>query len=224
MTTPGATLEALAAGARALGLVPLGAFHPQPGDGAPPGTGTLILVGPDPAGFWPGFAASPERGDGLPDPLDRWSRRVVTALAASVGAAALFPFDGPPWLPFLAWARRSGRAFASPVGPLVHDGLGLFVSYRGALALPDRLALPEPGSAPCGTCAGQPCRTACPAGALTAAGYDTAACHRFLDTPAGRSCLLDGCAVRRACPVAPAPWPAAQTAFHMAAFHGTQRR
>ena len=56
--------------------------------------------------------------------------------AARSAATALFPFGGPPWLPFPAWARRTGRAWDSPVGLLVQRRPGLFVSYRGALALP----------------------------------------------------------------------------------------
>lgn len=215
------SLAAIAGRARAAGLDVLGAFHPQPEDDAPEGCGTLLLLGPDPAGFWPRFATSPERGDGGPNPLDRWSQRVVAALAAAVGATAAFPFGGPPYRPFLAWARRSGAAWDSPVGLLVHERLGLFVSYRGALALPERLALPPAARRPCDRCAA-PCLDACPAGVLGAGGYDVPGCHRFLDSVAGETCMTCGCAVRRACPVAPAPWPAAQTAFHMAAFHGRQ--
>lgn len=222
MTAPATGLALLADRARAAGLALLGGFHPAPDDGAPVGCGTLVLLGPDSAAFWPAFAASPERADGGPDPLDRWSARVVGGLAAACGATALFPFGGPPYQPFLAWARRSGSAWTSPVGLLVHERLGLFVSYRGALAFPGRLALPVPGSSPCRTCGDQPCLRACPAGVLGSGGYDVPGCHRFLDTGPGQACMTGGCRVRRACPVAPAPWPAAQTTFHMAAFHGRQ--
>jgi hypothetical protein len=69
-------------------------------------------------------------------------------MACDLGAKALFPFTGPPWHPFIAWARRSGRAWESPVGFLVHDRAGLMVSYRGALALSHRIDLPAtPGRA-----------------------------------------------------------------------------
>ena len=164
--------------------------------------------------------AGPEYGDGAPNPLDRWSTRVIGALAEAFGATALFPFGGPPYQPFYAWALRSGRAWASPVTLLVHDRAGLMVSYRGALALPARLRLPSaPAAAPCATCA-RPCLAACPAGALTGAGYDLPACHRFLDTPAGGDCLSCGCAVRRACPVSQSyDRVAEQSAYHMRLFH-----
>ncbi len=214
------TLEQAAAAA---GLAVLGGLHPEASDGAPPGTATLLLLGPAGPEFWETFCAAPERADGAPDPLDRWSRRVIGRLANEHGAAALFPFDGPPWLPFQAWARRTGRAWVSPVGMLVHDRTGLFFSVRGALALPERLALPSQVARPCETCA-RPCLSACPVGALTGAGYDVAACRSYLETTAGLDCIERGCAVRRSCPVGQGLRPDAQSAFHMAAFHGRHGR
>ena len=129
----------------------------------------------------------------------------------------MFPFGGPPFAPFTRWARRSGAAWESPVGLLVHARLGLFVSYRGAIALPGRLALGSPPRRPCDSCAA-PCGTACPVGALDGTGYDVAACHGFLDTAAGADCLRRGCAARRACPVGAGLRPEAQSAFHMTSF------
>ena len=217
------TLAEIAAAAGPRGLAVLGALHPREGDGAPPGTGTLVLLGPDGPGFWQRFRSDPEYGDGAADPLDRWSARVIGRLAAEMGAAALFPFGGPPWRPFPAWARRSGEAWTSPVGLLVHARLGLLVSYRGALALAARLALPEASARPCDGC-DRPCLAACPVDALTGDGYDLPACHGWLDRPVGADCLSNGCRVRRACPVGAGRQPAAQSAFHMAAFHGRQGR
>ena len=205
------TYDALAAHAPTLGLAVLGALHED---------GTIVLLGPNPARFWAILAASPEWG--APDPVDRWSTRVVGAWAAELGAIARFPFGGPPWEPFLRWATASGRCHPSPVGPLVHDAQGLMVSFRGALHLPGRLDLPAPPPSPCLGCAA-PCATACPAGALSGAHpYDVPACHAFLDTPAGAECLGGGCLVRRACPASPAR-PPAQAAHHMAHFHTAER-
>ena len=212
-------LAAIAAAAAAEGLTPIGAFHPAAEDRAPPGTGTLVLLGPDGAGFWDRFRAGREFRDGAGDPLDRWSARVVGGLAERLGAGAVFPFGGPPWAPFTAWARLSGEAWESPVGLLVHARLGLFVSYRGALAFRERLDLPPGGPRPCDVCAA-PCRSACPVGALGGGGYDVAGCHRFLDSAPGRDCLDRGCAVRRACPVGADLRPEAQSGFHMRDFHG----
>jgi len=214
-------LAEIAAAAEGDALAVLGALHPGPEDAAPAGTGTLVLLGPDGPRFWEVFAASPEAADGAPDPLDRWSLRVIGALAARLGAGALFPFGGPPWQPFTRWARASGAAWESPVGLLVHVRLGLSVSYRGALGLRARLPLPPPAERPCDGCT-RPCLDACPVGALGRGGYDVPACHAFLDTAAGCACYRRGCAVRRACPVGRDLRPEAQSTFHMAAFHGRQ--
>jgi len=224
---PGATASpsaapnwtAMAASAAGLGLELLGGFHPRPGDGLEEGTGTLLLLGPDPAGFWPRFSASPEARDGRPDPVDRWSERVIGGWAREIGARALFPFGTPPYRPFIAWALRTGRIHHAPIRLLVHDRQGLMVSFRGALALPRRLALPPAPPAPCAACAGQPCRTACPVGAFDGPGYEVAACKAHVQDRAGRACREGGCLARRACPVsAAAPRPAAQSHLHMKAF------
>lgn len=209
-------LDSIATAARGRHLAALGALDLAPDE--VPGHASLVLLGPAGPGFWPHVTASPEFADGAPDPLDRWSRRVIGALAHDLGARALFPFDGPPWHPFTGWARRSGRAWPSPVGLLVHDTQGLMLSYRGALALPHRLDLPPAAPRPCDTCADQPCRTACPVGALSSGGYDVPACKDDLDRP-GNDCMARGCAVRRACPVSDgAGRSAAQSAFHMGYF------
>ncbi len=213
-------LAAISAAARAAQLDIFGAFHPGPGDRAPEGTGTLILLGPLEPGFWAAVTASPEWADGAADPLDRWSARVVGVLAERFGGQALMPFGGPPHRPFQAWALASGEAWTSPVRLLVHARAGLMVSYRGALALPARLALPAPPQAPpCAAC-DRPCLAACPVAALGADGYDLPACHAFLDTPPGADCMGGGCAVRRACPVSRGYGRLPQqSAYHMGLFH-----
>lgn len=189
--------------------------------GVQEGDSTLILLGPA-RDFWQVFRAAPEYRDGRPDPIDRWSERVIGALAAKLDARPLFPFGGPPYQPFLKWALASGRAWSSPVGMLVHDTAGLMVSYRGALRFARHIALPPvPDAPPCAGCADQPCLTACPVDALSAGrGYDTAACHAFLDSGAGADCMMQGCAARRACPVSRAfGRDPEQSALHMRSFH-----
>jgi hypothetical protein len=208
---------ALVTRAREAGLDIFGGFHPAADELA--GAQTLLLLGPHEPGFWAWLTAAPEWQDGAPDPVDRWSARVVATLAADTGGAALFPFTGPPWHPFYAWALRTGRAWPSPVRLLVHDLAGLWVSFRGALALPYPVDLPAPAGNPCTTCPA-PCLTACPAGALTGDGYDVSACHAYLDTSAGMDCISRGCAVRRACPVGQAYGRVEeQSAYHMRRFH-----
>lgn len=203
------------------GLTILGGFHPAVGEqGVPEGCGTLLLLGPDGSRFWPIFSTAPEYRDRQRDPLDRWSLRVIGTLAEELGGVALFPFTGPPWRPFYRWALNSGRCRPSPVRLLVHDRFGLMVSFRGALALPERLRLPAPGPMPCERCPDRPCLAACPVAAFGGQGYDASACHAYLGTPTGNTCLSHGCAVRRACPAGRDTQPDAQAALHMRAFHG----
>ena len=215
------TLERLAEGAAAHRLMVMGHCATAPEDGLPEDFATLVLLGPAEPGFWPHVTAAPEFADGQPDPLDRWSRRVIGRLACTLGGKARFPFGGPPYAPFLPWALRSGRAWSSPVGMLVHDVAGLMVSYRGAIALRETLPQAPPAPRPCESCVARPCLNACPVGALGgSAGYDTAACHGYLDTKAGTDCLQQGCAVRRACPLSQSYGRLAQqSAYHMRLFH-----
>ncbi|GGL51122.1 hypothetical protein [Wenxinia marina] len=205
--------------ARRVGLAVLGGLNTPEGHPLRPGTAeAVLLLGPDEPAFWDILRASAEWRDGAPDPVDRWSVRVGSALAAELGAEALFPFGGPPWQPFIGWATASGCAVPSPVTLLVHAARGLFVSFRCALAFPVAMDIPPAPPRPCETCA-RPCETACPPRALTTAGYDVAACHAWLDRPEGRECREGGCLVRRACPVGAELRLPAQSAHHMAAFH-----
>lgn len=214
------TYAALEAAAATRHLALFGAWHPEDDPDVPRGTETMILLGPAEPGFWPRFRTSSEVQDGQPDPLDRWSRRVIGTWACDLGAKALFPFGGPPWRPFIRWAKESGRAHVSPVGLLVHDAAGLMISFRGALALKQQVALPPPPPAPCDTCTHRPCTRACPVSALSATDYDVPRCKSFLDTPAGLDCHGRGCAVRRACLVSQTYGRAeSQSAFHMQSFH-----
>lgn len=201
-------------------LTILGGFHPKSTDGTPEGCKTLLMLGPDEPSFWPAFNNSPEWQDGAPDPMDRWSGRVIGSWASDIEATPLYPFGGPPFEPFYSWALRTGRIHASPVQLLVHDQAGLFVSFRGALALPFHMDLPPSPAPPCSSCAKQPCQTACLADALTPVGYDVPKCKTFLNTTEGQQNMAQGCNVRRSCPVSQrfGRLPA-QSAYHMQQFN-----
>jgi len=190
---------------RRTGLVPRGAFglEDREQQGALAGVGTIVLAGMAGREGWSAFAASPEAGDGLGDPLDRWSRRVIEALARELGGAAFFPFGGPPFWPFQQWARRAEPVHPSPIGILIHPRHGLWHSYRGALGFREKLAIPAPAAlpSPCESCSGRWCLKACPVGAFSSAGYDVAACVAHVKSPAGGDCMSLGCRARRACPV-----------------------
>ncbi len=213
------TLQALEAQAQRCALTIRGVLLPASDDPVPPGTGSLVLLGPDEPRFWPEFSKSPEYNDGAPDPLDRWSKRLIGLLASDWAGTPLYPSDGPPFPPFIDWALRSGQVWTAPVGLLVHDTAGLFISYRGAIALPERLTSPAPSQNPCDTCPDQPCLAACPVGALAdGRPYDVPACQdHVVQSP---DCQ-QGCLVRRACPVSQRFGRMfVQSAFHMTAFLG----
>lgn len=204
----------IATRARSVLLDALGGLHPTSGV-----YGTLILLGPYEPGFWAHLKDSPEFADQRPDPVDRWSLRVVSDLARSLGATPLFPFGGPPHQPFIDWALESGETWVSPATFLVNKTQGMHVSFRGALGFTDKIALPPTGPRPCDTCPDQPCRTACPVGALVNGGYDAARCKSHVTSADGAECLLGGCLARRACPIsATYPRRAEQSAHHMAYF------
>ncbi len=204
--------------AEAAGLIIMGALHPQKAEAKQLETGTLILLGTAGA-FWPALKAAPEWNEA--NPVDRWSTRVISHMAQTLDAEAHFPFGGPPYAPFIDWALKSGRTFSSPVGALVHDTVGMMISYRGALHFEEEFAIPNNNSAsPCTNCPA-PCTTTCPVGALNAQTfYNVAACHDHLNTEEGQTCMTGGCLARLACPLsAGAERDPEQSAHHMRAFH-----
>ena len=208
------------------GLIQRGGFHPTDADDVPAlpdgaSAATLIMIGNAGPAMWRHFSAAPEMADGGADALDRWTRRVLGSVAASLGGALHFPFGGPPYLPFQRWAMRAEPVHPSPLGLLIHPEYGLWHAYRGALVFADRLDLPaRPDVAsPCDRCAEKPCLTTCPVAAFSTAGYDVPACARHLDTPAGSDCMAEGCRARRACPVGQGyRYAPDQAEFHMLPF------
>ena len=219
-------LDAVRSRIAAPGLAWRGAFYPGTDDQAPVGTGTIALVGFTGSEQWSVFAASREAQDGQPDPLDRWSRRVVDEIASETGAAPLFPFGGPPFLPFQRWAQKAEPVHVSPLGILIHPDWGLWHAYRGALAFAERLDLPPPDRrpSPCASCSAKPCLSACPVGAFTNPGFDMPACVGHISDPAGKDCVEIGCRARLACPIGPEHrYGPKQTYFHTRAFLAAQQ-
>lgn len=226
------SLDEVAAALAPHGLILRGGFHPQAEDGVPAlpdgrPAGTLLLVGNAGPAFWPVFAASPEARDGAPDPMNRWTCRLLEPLAAALGGAAHYPFGGPPYRPFVAWAKRAEAVAESPLGILIHPRYGLWHAYRGALALPEALKLParDASDRACDRCLERPCLTACPVSAFTGAGYAVDRCAAHVVSAEGQDCLDRGCRARRACPVGPDfRYEADHARFHMAAFIAARGR
>ena len=217
------TFAEISEAAAASGLMPLGGFLAD-GDErrtSLAGVAEIVVFGLDGERGWRMFAASREACDGAADPLDRWSRRVLDALGDRFDARAFYPFAGPPYWPFQRWAMRADGSHVSPLGLTIHAERGLWGSFRGALGFAQAVGAPlvEQRASPCESCAARPCLTACPVGAFSSTGYDTAVCAAYLRTPAGGDCLSLGCKARRACPVGAKNLPSPERArFHMSAF------
>ena len=192
---------------------------------------SVCLVGHAGGQFWPVFEAWRARHPGIEDPLDTWSKTVITPLARAAGGEAVFPSDRP-WQPFQQWAMAAEGLKPSPLGMLIHPDYGLWHGYRGAilfgaetlaeLAL-SRAQVPKLEAAPihpCSICLGKPCLSACPVGAFSEQGFDVAGCRGYLRTGAGQEgCMAGGCLARDACPVGQDfRYSPEQIRFHMRAF------
>ncbi len=172
----------------------------------------VVLLAPLPQ-FWEDFQKSPEYADGLPDPLDRYSKRVIGAFADALGVEAVFPSGGPPYPPFLEWALHGEGVYPSPTGMLVHDEFGLWISFRGALRI---AGVPKRSSQnPCNDCSRQ-CLQACPVDAFSTGQYDVAGCREYLGDK--DVACWDGCLVRASCPANKIKRDPEQSRFHMQSF------
>jgi len=183
---------------------------------------SIALVGNIGSSYWPVFIQSPEYQDGLPDSLDRWSRRVAEQVANDIGAKAIYPFEGPPYFPFQQWAKRAESLSQSRMGLMIHPQYGLWHSYRFGLLISD---MPVPGQqasatqSPCESCDAQPCLNTCPVGAFCVQGYDVASCAAYLQQTPDASCHQEGCMARLSCPVGESyRYDSAQHVFHLRAF------
>ena len=171
-------------------------------------------------------------------PLDAFTTARVLAIArAALGEApgrwrVVFPFgpaDGEPALPFQHLGMAAGLPAPGPLGLQIHPTYGPWWAYRAALLsrLPFADATgggvaAEPPPDACAACAG-PCRSACPAGAVTSAGFVFEPC-RARRLAEGSSCA-HACVARLACPVGVGhAYGAPQIAFHMEASLVSLRR
>lgn len=221
------TLDDLTRALAPSGLMPLGAFRPEPADDVPGGeeARAVVLVGNAGPDMWRVFSA--EGLDGEPEPLDRWTRRVLDDAAADLRRRfrarlrVFFPFDGPPYRPFQRWAMRSGTAHATPIGPLIHAVYGTWHAYRGAFVIetPFDAGTAGESASPCLACPDKPCLNSCPVSAFTEDGYDVPACAAWLDENRRGDCMTQGCRARRACPVGrDYHYQADHARFHMQRF------
>jgi hypothetical protein len=227
---PLASFGAIDRRANSAGLAVRGAFHPElhEFDRELPGVSaaTIILLGFTGSLQWEYFRDAAEARDGRPHPLDRWSRRVIGALAQEFAATAVYPHGENLQLPFQQLALRSEPVHRSPIGLLIHPAWGLWHAYRGALVLSHRVELPAVArsGSPCSSCAARPCLSSCPVGAFRPGSFDLQACIDHLHSAAGAPCREGGCLARRACPVGTRfSYTAEQMRFHMRAFMNSVR-
>ena len=186
------------------------------------GAQRALVVGSGGPTFFDRFeAAGVEAVDGAPNPLDRYTRRVVDAAVTSVlgslgvGHAVFFPFAGlSPLIPFQRLGRAAGVGPPGPLGLQIHPVYGPWWAYR-ALIVVDRALHTGPSLED--TCSGcpAPCVGACPGAAVSTAGFSIPACHaERLRAPA---CRLS-CAARIACVRGPEHrYRDEELAFHMIA-------
>lgn len=181
---------------------------------------SIVLVGNIGSSFWQNFIQSNEYVDGGPDPLDRWSLRVANEIASAIGATPVFPFQGPPFLPFQRWAHRAEAMQQSPLGLMIHPQYGLWHAYRFALLISDELTRDvSQVESPCLNCIDQPCLNTCPVNAFSTNGYDVDSCAEYLKQNPAAECFQHGCMARFECPLGREyRYADAQSQFHLRAF------
>ena len=199
------------------GLIILGELEVTDTDPVPIEAQSILLLGPDEPNFWEIFKESEEFNDLEANPLDRWSKRVIDNIAEQNECTALYPFGGKPYKPFFSWALRSGSVWSSPVHLAVHKDKGLFVSFRGALAINQSKKINQSFENPCTKCPA-PCLSACPVDAFTEVGYDVVTCKDHISSLDSSNCKSLGCNTRRACPVGANLRSFEQSSFHMEKF------
>lgn len=214
------------------GMALRGGFAPAVDDGVPSfddgrPAKSVVLIGNVGGDMWPAFAASTARARHSEHPMDAWTREVVDPIAEAFGAAVVYPFAGPPYLPFQRWAARAEPLAVSPLRIFIHPVYGLWHAFRAALLFRQSIALAVPSAvaSPCATCQAQPCLHACPVDAFGPAGLDDRRCAAHVDGPNGTECRERGCLARRACPVGRAfAYSTEQMKFHMEAFLAPRRQ
>lgn len=227
--TPGSWLDALrsrfaAQGLRVVRSLSAGALVDVLGTQKPsdvPFQGCLVVGdgGPDFFAAAAGFLA-----DGEPDPLDRFTERIVTQTVVALLEPArihyqlLFPFrlprDGLAFVPFQRLGEAAGLPQAGPLGLQIHPAFGPWWGYRAAILIDRPVEDAAPLASPCLTCTA-PCVAACPVLAVQRSGFDAHLCfsHRAIDNE-----CQSACRARSACPVGEdLRYPESQLAYHMRA-------
>lgn len=189
-----------------------------------------LLIGNAGKDMWKIFSQSSEFCDHAPDPMNRWTKRILDGVADELGGRAVYPFDEPYW-PFQRIAQKAAGVKPSPLGILIHPEFGLWHAFRGLMIfdksheftihINDLLGEDQEMIHPCDTCLDKPCLSACPVGAFTGTRLDVQSCFAHLDSQSDPDCMKLGCQARCACPIAKEHQHAgAQMKFHMKSYRG----
>jgi len=188
-----------------------------------PGARSAIVLGNGGGALWEAARAH-LAGAWTDDPLDRFTRDVVTAAVEDIaGASVIFPFvASPTGLDFQVLAELAGLGRPSLVGVLVHPEYGPWIALRAAVLVPRDVTAPRPadGFDPCPSCVERPCIVACPVGAVGPEGWNVRGCmtHRLADD----AHCATGCGARLECVYGrPQRYPAEALAYHQAAARRT---
>lgn len=190
---------------------------------------SVVLIGNAGAAFWPRFTSSLHyKAKNSENPLDDWTRTQLDSLAKEYSAQVSYPFAGPPYEPFSAWAREILGIESSPLGILIHPRFGLWFALRAAffgdrLLTEAELANLNTSSAcaptPCTTCTEKPCLQACPVSAFASGRFAADSCADFVAKNKEKACYTNGCQARIACPVGKKyQYSANQSQFHLDSF------
>src|SRR5262245_1233162 len=190
-----------------------------------PDARTAVVIGNGGVAFWEAFLRHRAGKSPRTDPLDAFTRAIVTdavgALSADVRRMArlVVPFElRPIALSFVHLAECAGLGRTSLLGILVHPEFGPWMALRAALLLPFEVEAERPaeGFDPCPTCTERPCIAACPAGAVGPRGWDVPGCVTHRLSGRGDGCDA-GCHARIACVLGPEHrYPPEALAFHQA--------
>jgi len=216
-------------GLSVLGALRLANNHCAAGEGVFSGQ-YAILVGNEGGKMWSFFAQSPEYGDGGKDPMNRWTRRMLSKLTHDADCELRYPFDKPYW-PFQRIACEAMGIKSSPLGILIHPEFGLWHAFRAIIIVSPNNDLAEEIQNmihqaqklihPCEICPDKPCLTACPVSAFNGTSLDREACFQHLDEGNEPHCMKSGCMARNTCPVGSSfKYENAQIEFHMKSYRG----
>ena len=186
--------------------------------GRVPQARSVIVIGNGGGAFWNAVEAFAHAHPDEPDPVDAFTRRTIDAAVAAAGldGPVLYPFDFPATpVSFMHLAECAGLGRRSLLGVLIHPVYGPWIALRAAvpLATDVRASRPADGFDPCPGCASRACVDACPAGAVTVAGWHipTCAAHRAPD----HDPCASQCHARVACVVGREHrYPPAALAYH----------